>query len=311
VRRNVVAWLTGSLYFGLRFLPLPVNRVLLRVMLYPLAACLVRGKADRNLELAFGASMDAGERRRVTRRMLTNLIDTTAELLAFRRHGRRFLDRYVDGADALPRIHALEDRTDGGWIGITGHVGNWELLAQWLNLHTRRGIGGVVARRLPNVRLNALVEDMRGSLGLHTIYRDDSPTALSRVLRSGKGLGLVPDQDLAHVGGLFVDFMGRPAYTPAGPARLAYVSGVPVFVAVALRTPRGLEVRVLAELVADRSRPREEEVARLTREWNAALEAIIRQHPEQWPWFHDRWKTTPDDVAERALRELQTQPTSV
>ena len=35
------------------------------------------------------------------------------------------------------------------------------------------------------------------------------------------------------------------------------------------------------------------DVARTMTEVNRHLEGFIRKYPEQWLWFHDRWKSSP------------------
>jgi KDO2-lipid IV(A) lauroyltransferase len=111
----------------------------------------------------------------------------------------------------------------------------------------------------------------------------------------------VPDQDIEEVGGVFVDFFGRPAYTPIGPARLALATGAPIVVTFSKRVGDQFEAVVNDLIEPDRRAPREEEIVRLTRAWSAQMEAFIAAHPEQWIWFHDRWQTTPQDVARRRV----------
>ena len=49
-----------------------------------------------------------------------------------------------------------------------------------------------------------------------------------------------------------------------------------------------------------RKRSRQEETLRLTKAWSAAAETMIHAHKDQWAWFHERWKTTPEKLAARA-----------
>jgi lauroyl/myristoyl acyltransferase len=76
-------------------------------------------------------------------------------------------------------------------------------------------------------------------------------------------------------------------------------------VGAVLRVNRRFWVQVNPPIFPDRTRPKEEEVLRITREWSRQIEQLVREHPEQWPWFHDRWRTTPDSLAARDRRTLQ------
>ncbi len=110
---------------------------------------------------------------------------------------------------------------------------------------------------------------------------------------------------MPSLAGVFIDFLGRPAYTLVGPARLAVSTGVPIVVTAMLRRGDGYVAHVNDPIFPDPTRPREEEVLRLTLEWSRQIQELIRRHPEQWPWFHNRWKTTPEKLAARNRRTLR------
>jgi KDO2-lipid IV(A) lauroyltransferase len=93
--------------------------------------------------------------------------------------------------------------------------------------------------------------------------------------------------------------MGRPAYTPLGPARLAWAANAPIVVFALIRSGDRFEVVIEDPIWPDRSRRKADELVRLTQEWSRRIEAHIRTWPGQWPWFHDRWKTTPELLASK------------
>jgi KDO2-lipid IV(A) lauroyltransferase len=111
-----------------------------------------------------------------------------------------------------------------------------------------------------------------------------------RALRSGRILGILPDQHAAG-GSIIVDFMGRPAATAVGPATLAARTGAPIIPAFCRRRPDGdFEAVIYPPLPLVNTGDREADVRANTILVNQALEREILAHPEQWLWLHRRWK---------------------
>jgi KDO2-lipid IV(A) lauroyltransferase len=82
----------------------------------------------------------------------------------------RKLARHPDYVE-IENLAALDDALAGGRgaLAITGHVGNWELLAATVS---SRGYGvSVVARRVHDERFNALITRFRGDRGMESAAR--------------------------------------------------------------------------------------------------------------------------------------------
>ena len=109
-------------------------------------------------------------------------------------------------------------------------------------------------------------------------------------LRDGRVVVLASDQD-ALERGVFVPFLGRPASTFRGPARLALRHDVPLFFGVLVREGQGYRM-VLERVEAGPGADADPET-RLTRAWVERLEDHVGRRPEQYFWFHRRWKTEP------------------
>jgi KDO2-lipid IV(A) lauroyltransferase len=117
-----------------------------------------------------------------------------------------------------------------------------------------------------------------------------------RELRRKTLVGILIDQNVDVHKGVLVDFFTRKAYTSYGVARLALAMQAAVHPGFIFRDPRRKFHHTLRwgpPLPMDPEAPREEEVLRLTRRCNEALEGAIREDPTQWLWFHRRWKTRP------------------
>ena len=106
-----------------------------------------------------------------------------------------------------------------------------------------------------------------------------------RTLRSGGLLAFLIDQNI-RAESVKVPFFGMPALTPIGPAKLAVRAEAPVMICFVERRGGKHIVQFQEPIVA--SDP-VEITARLT----AAIEEQIRRAPEQWVWFHPRWKERP------------------
>jgi Kdo2-lipid IVA lauroyltransferase/acyltransferase len=173
-----------------------------------------------------------------------------------------------------------------GVVFATGHIGNWELLAASLS---REGFPiSAVVKASYDPGITRSVAKARQRLGVESLHREGKGTAAAmlRVLRKGRILGLLIDQD-TRVPGDFVPFFGVPAFTPTGAAALAMRAHAPLVVGTIRRTPAGRHI-VEIERCPVREDPRATTAA-LT----ALLERAIRRHPSQWVWFHERWKTRP------------------
>jgi Kdo2-lipid IVA lauroyltransferase/acyltransferase len=170
---------------------------------------------------------------------------------------------------------------------LTGHCGNWELLAAGLNA---RGLGmAVVARELDDPGQQEALLDFRARFGTRTVVRGRPGAAreLLRTLRAGGALGMLIDQD-TRVEGVWVSFLGRPAWTPSGAADIALrfdAAVLPTFVErLADGSHRG-RIHPALDL------PRDPQAA--TQAMSDTIETQIRRVPEQWVWMHRRWRRRP------------------
>jgi KDO2-lipid IV(A) lauroyltransferase len=303
VRRRLLGWLAAPTVALLRHLPLAVLRPTLRMLFAAPMYLMNRRAAFENITTCLGDRLSPRERRRLAWRSCEHLSDALAESLVATRKGIESLRDRLDDDDARRLILQFERDHPHGWIGVTGHIGNWELLAHWTAVVSRTKRTLVVAKRAPNPHLNVIIERLRARLRLDTMYQDESPARAIRALRAGQVLGVVPDQDVKTISGMFIDFFGRPAFTPIGPARISIASGCPLICLFFLRKSDGtFHVQGNPPIEVDATMPRDEQVAALTRAWSRQVEDVIRRYPEQWPWIHNRWKTTPQKLAERGRK---------
>lgn len=190
---------------------------------------------------------------------------------------------------------ALENGT--GFIMVAGHLGNWELVPYFYHL-TSGHRACVVSAGQSSPEMERYLTRMREQLGCDVRVMGNSMIGMVRRLRQGEGIGLLGDQDSRRSKGIFVDFFGKPAYTPEGPAALALRTGawlVPINLYRDPEEPSRHILQVGKPLIPDTAAEPGEEIKRLTQAHARALEELVRQHPEQWVWIHERWKRRPGD----------------
>jgi KDO2-lipid IV(A) lauroyltransferase len=190
-------------------------------------------------------------------------------------------------ADGAAR--ALDDaRRARGVVFASAHLGPWETVAASL---VASGVPlTTIARESYDPRLTRLYERLRAAHGVGAIYRGRAGAAarILRTLRDRRVLG-VPMDLRARVPAIDVPFLGHPAPTPVGPARIALRSGAAVVVGTAARSARGeLCVSVTVIPSADLA-PGAEGERILTTRINDELSRRILALPEAWPWMHARW----------------------
>ncbi len=261
-----------------------------------------RALALRQLALAF-PERGEGERRRIAREMFLSLGRAAAEVTAIRSYDHR-LEAYAELGD--PGLLAEVMARGKGMVYVTGHLGNWELMARRI---ARAGVpNAVIAKRGGDGRLMDLIAAWRAEGGVTTLWREEPDTgrAIIRTFRQGRALGILVDQDTS-VQGVFVPFFGRLAHTPRAAGDLALRFGAPVVVGTIHRKgPRPTDGHLLelTEIPYDPDpADREAEVIRITAACQAVLEATIRRFPAEWVWMHQRWKTRPEDVSARKMPE--------
>jgi KDO2-lipid IV(A) lauroyltransferase len=271
-----------------RPLVLCIGRIIARLAFYLVSR--ERKKALNNLRKAYGATKSEKEIRLIGRTVFENMALTASDFVLFPRFDRKTIDQLLS-ENQLHKIGTVAERKKQGGIIITAHMGNWELLAATAVAHGYDGF--VLGKRLRYDGYNDSVVNLRKSQNVHTYYRDQSPRELLQQLKKGILVGILPDQDIADIEGIFVDFFGMPAYTPTGPAKLAITAKVPIIVAFMLRD--GAKYRLIVERVIDTTvhpdESKQAAVERLTVEWSLLVEKYIKKYPDQWAWFHNRWKT--------------------
>jgi KDO2-lipid IV(A) lauroyltransferase len=246
-----------------------------------------RNIAITNLQTAFGREKSRREIRRIARGVFVNLARSACEVINFPKINERNIDRFVriEGIERVDRSFAAGK----GTIILASHFGNWELLG--MTFRVKRYPGVTIGRKIYFYKYDDFLNRLRKSHDVNVIYRDDSPRKMLKTLKDNRILGIVADQDVDSVDGVFVDFFGIPAYTPIGPAVLAKASGAMMIPCFVIRRRRGHVLKIEEPVKLVDTGDKEADLVTNTQRWSDVVESYIRRYPEQWVWMHKRWKT--------------------
>ncbi len=198
------------------------------------------------------------------------------------------IDKYIETMDTKPIEEKMKQGK--GVLMLSGHFGSWEICGSGLS------IKGMPLSFLVGEQHNKLVDDemnrLRMSAGVEIIQMGVALRGVIKVLRNCKCVAILVDQD-AGMDGTFVNFFGKPASTPKGPAAFALKTKAAVFMMSCIKTESGRHKIVFEEIPVDSPDP-DDPVKDITQRYTAVLEKHIRMHPDHYFWMHRRWKTRPE-----------------
>ncbi len=247
--------------------------------------------ALENVRHAF-PEMTAAEADALVRATYRHFVEVMIEVALLPRVIRRdTVGRHVECTGRVRDVIEAAKVSGRPMLVLTGHFGNWEVMNFGLGLMGM--YAHAVARPLDNPYLDAFFRRLRCMTGQKVIDKAGAYFEMRDVLDRRERVAIVCDQD-AGPKGFFVEFFGRPASTFKPPALLALEHDAPIVVGAAVRVgPMRFELRV-SDLIDPREYAgRPDAALEVTRRYTRALEALVREAPEQYFWLHRRWKHQP------------------
>lgn len=284
-------WVMLATVGGAARLPLALRR--------PLVAALARvGRAIDSkhsaaarvfLRQAFGPALDDREIERRVLQAYEHLFDVTIDVEAFDRHVpvSRILEHYA--TEFCDRAQALRAAGRGS-ILVTPHAGDWEAgsaILPWLGFDPLY----VVSKPPKNRPMSVHFQRAREQRGVRLLPRYGAMKHARAIVDAGGTLILMLDQR-ANSKPVLAPFFGRLARCDRSAGVLMKRLRVPVMVGACFKTERPFFYQACIPTVIEpeeiQGRTPEEIAARL----NLEMEALIRRHPEQYFWLHDRYRDT-------------------
>jgi KDO2-lipid IV(A) lauroyltransferase len=241
-----------------------------------------------NLAQAF-PDTTRSHRRRIAVRAARNFGRTAAEFVRFAGSDRQRVGELVrlEGVGALREALAA----GGGAIVVTAHVGAWALYVTAL---AAAGIpSALLVGRQHNPKVQRFILGIPGEAVYFVPKSKGAPRDIMRCLRDGRAVVMVADHNAGRRGE-FAPFLGKVASTLPLPGAIAARHGTPIFLMAGRRvSPGGHRVEINRLQL-----PHDDDEERLrhgiTVACNEALGKVILACPDQYFWYHRRWRVYPN-----------------
>lgn len=287
LKNLLISFIFNLLYYFVDLIPLNFARKVGLAIGRLLYLFKIRKKvAKSNLVLAFGDKYSSKEIEKILKKTYLHFGQVLIEFLLIENlNNQEFQGRIkLDNPEKIKELINSEQ----GIIFYSAHFGNWEWLAAFIANYDNKCLS--VARKQRLSDLGNKINLVRSTAGINTT--SVSSQGLIKVyknLKAGNSTMILGDQHASghpHV----MDFFGVPASIHRGAVRLASKTGatiVPVFIYREGFAKYRVQVNQELEVPQGTKKVNEskylEPLLRLTEE-------AITESPEQWLWFHKRWK---------------------
>ncbi len=269
----------------------------LATMLGEIAAILdgkERRLAEANLRRVYGSSWDDIQIKLVARECFVMISKNIADVIRSRNWSPQQLEKMVD-VEGIENYDQAKSKGKGV-VAVTGHIGNFELLAAWFSAVKKVPVS-VIGRKLYDERLDDLVVEHREKWGMENIPSDAPARRFLDALKQGRTIGVLMDLDSSKIAGYFIPFFGIPAKTAAGPVFIARRAESPLLPVALYRTENDrFLLKVWPMFEASVTDNKEDDIKSALLRCNKAIEEMINYDPTQWAWIHNRWKSKPSSA---------------
>ena len=197
--------------------------------------------------------------------------------------------------DLVKEVHGLEVLEQAlasgkGVVGITSHLGNWEVLNHWYCLRAKP----IIFYRPPKQKaVDELLQRQRTQLGNKVAASTrEGIISVMREVRRGGAVGIPADPEPALKSGLFVPFFATQALTSKFVPNLLKGGEAQAVFFHCVRLPDNSGFKVILEAAPEGlySQDEYEAVACMS----AVIESYVRRWPSQYMWSMKRFKKRPE-----------------
>ena len=240
-----------------------------------------------NLDLAFGETKTKEEKLEIAKKCYYNF----AKYLGI----NFILNQNTTKQKILKQVvfkneHFLLDAMKSGRpiIVTTAHFGQWEIFPLAVAAHF--GPSSVLGRRLDSSVMDKILRANRSQFDVELIDKDGGAKDILKALKARRIVGILVDQNTAPKDGIKVQFFGKDVlHTPAASV-LAQKTNALIINAFIYQKGENLNEICFEEPIDISTFDKEDAVQKATQMQCSACEEMVRARPEEYFWFHQRFK---------------------
>jgi lauroyl/myristoyl acyltransferase len=243
-----------------------------------------RKAVKENLQAIFPEKSDR-EIRRIRIRMFRNFAKYLVDFFRFQKLDKEYIKKNIriENIDYFDEAYAKGK----GVIVLTAHLGNWELGGVVVSLSGYPF--WVVALPHKDKRVNIFFNSQRESKGIKVIPLGKAVRTCLNVLKENRLLALAGDRDFTEKG-IVLDFFGKPAFFPEGPAAFSLKTGSIIVPGFMLRNKDdSFTLTIEKPIEFNPTGAKNKDLRELMERYIAIFEDYIRRYPDQWYMFRRFW----------------------
>lgn len=220
----------------------------------------------------------------LARDVFVDLSQTIAEIIMMLTNRFDIDKAIINKSEVIEKLKELKKQYPQGWIMLTAHFSNWELLPHFLAKHGYPMLA--IGREGDNVLIDKNITiPFRQMYGNKAIHKKRAAVAVLKALKKHHNIGILVDQKVHESEGVKVKFFEREVYSTALVAVMKNkldIAVLPIFITRVTVGKYEIIIKNPAEQKGD--------ILTMTQSYNDLMQSMIEQYPSQWLWMHNRWK---------------------
>lgn len=249
----------------------------------------IRTISKQNLELAF-PNYSKYSIKQIQLHCFKHLLTTTFEIFSIEHVYQKQFNNWIQYSTGSKELIEKAYKSGRGILIVTGHYGNWELLA--LAIAKLKKPFNIIYRPLDNPLIDKYIYEIREKYPANLIKREDTMKLGIPALNRGEILAITIDQN-QKTNSIFVPFFNHLAATAKGAAILARRTNAEVFMGYIHRNENLTHTVTFDPLTCSKTPSVKKDILENTTLFTQTFEKIVINEPKQWFWFHPRWKSRP------------------